>query len=185
MAASFVRPGFKVVIPTFSEVIIQQDGFTKNDCERNAAKRYYEKFRQEHPHLKVIVVEDGLSSNGPHIPDLQKHNLRFILGAKPGDHGPLFTQLKQAAEDGIATDIDFLDPDDDLKSGECITYSFNFTADLGPGSYSVTIALHSSNGYDSSKYEWKDFALTFNVVNLNSAKFEGKAWLPSNVVIER
>lgn len=114
-AASFVRPGCKVVIPTFPEVIIQQDGSTKNDCERNAAKRYYEKFRQEHPHLKVIVVEDGLSSNGPHIRDLQKHNLRFILGAKPGDHGPLFTQLKQAAEDGTATDIDFLDSDDRKK----------------------------------------------------------------------
>lgn len=73
----------------------------------------------------------------------------------------------------------------DLKSGESITYSFNFTADLGPGSYSVTIALHSSNGYDRSRYEWKELALTFNVVNLNSAKFEGKAWLPSYVVIER
>ena len=68
--------------------------------------------RQEHPHLKVIVVEDGLSSNGPHICDLQRHNLRFILGAKPGDHVALFTQLKQAAKDGTATDIHFLDPND-------------------------------------------------------------------------
>ena len=47
-AASFVCPGCKVVIPTFPEVITQQDGSTKNDCERNAAKRYYGKFRQEH-----------------------------------------------------------------------------------------------------------------------------------------
>jgi hypothetical protein len=114
-AASFVCPGCKVVIPTFPEVITQQDGSTKNDCERNAAKRYYGKFRQEHPHLKVIVVEDGLSSNGPHICDLQRHNLRFILGAKPGDHVALFTQLRQAVKDGTATDIDFLDPDDRKK----------------------------------------------------------------------
>jgi len=114
-AASFVCPGCKVVIPTCPEVIIQQDGSTKNDCERNAAKRYYEKFRQEHPHLKVIVIEDGLSSTGPHIRDLKKHNLRFILGAKPGDHESLFTQLRQAVEDGTATDIKFLDPDDRKK----------------------------------------------------------------------
>ncbi len=114
-AASFVCPGCKVVIPTCPEVIIQQDGSTKNDCERNAAKRYYEQFRQEHPHLKVIVVEDGLSSNGPHICDLQRHNLRFILGAKPGDHVTLFTQLRQAAKDGTANEIDFLDPDDKKK----------------------------------------------------------------------
>ncbi len=114
-AASFVCPGCKVVIPTCPEVIIQQDGSTKNDCERNAAKRYYEQFRQEHPHLKVIVVEDGLSSNGPHICDLQRHNLRFILGAKPGDHVAFFTQLRQAAKDGTATETDFLDPDDKKK----------------------------------------------------------------------
>lgn len=114
-AASFVCPGCKVVIPTCPEVIIQQDGSTKNDCERNGAKRYYEKFRQEHPHLKVIVIEDGLSSNGPHIRDLRRLNLRFILGAKPGDHESLFAQLRQAAGDGTATEIDMLDPDDREK----------------------------------------------------------------------
>ena len=111
-AASFVCPGCKVVIPTCPEVIVQQDGATKNDCERNAAERYFEKFRQEHPHLKVIVIEDGLSSNGPHIRDLKKHNLKFILGAKPGDHESLFANLKQAAVDGTATEMNFLDPDD-------------------------------------------------------------------------
>lgn len=115
-AASFVCPDCKVVIPTFPEVITRQDGSTKDDCERNAAKRYYKKFRQEHPHLKVIVVEDGLSSNGPHIRDLQRHNLRFVLGAKPGDHVSLFTQLNQAAKDGNTTDINFLDPDDRKKA---------------------------------------------------------------------
>jgi hypothetical protein len=114
-AASFVCPDCKVVIPTFPEVITQQDGSTKNDCERNAAKRYYDEFRREHPHLKVIVVEDGLSSNGPHIRDLKGHNLRFILGAKPGDHVALFTLLNQAVAEGKATDLEFLDPDDRKK----------------------------------------------------------------------
>jgi hypothetical protein len=115
-AASFVCPGCKVVIPTFPEVITQQDGSNKNDCERNAAKRYFEAFRLEHPHLKVIVVEDGLSSNGPHIRDLQRLNLRFILGAKPGDHVSLFAQLNQAAIEGKTTDIEFLDQGDKQKA---------------------------------------------------------------------
>ena len=115
-AASFVCPGCKVVIPTFPEVITQQDGTNKNDCERNAAKRYFESFRLEHPYLKVIVVEDGLSSNGPHIRDLKRLNLRFVLGAKPGDHEFLFTQLHQAAAEGKTTGIEFLDPDDKQKA---------------------------------------------------------------------
>ena len=115
-AASFVCPGCKVVIPTFPEVITQQDGSEKNDCERNAAKRYYSEFRREHPHLKVIVVEDGLSSNGPHIRDLQRYNLRFILGAKPGDHVALFTQVNKLVAEGKVTEIEFLDSEDRKKA---------------------------------------------------------------------
>ena len=40
---------------------------TKNDCERNATRRWLKQFRQEHPHLPVIVVEDALSANAPHL----------------------------------------------------------------------------------------------------------------------
>ena len=46
--------------------------------------------RREHPNLKLVVVEDGLASNGPHIELLKQLDMRFILGAKPGDHAHLF-----------------------------------------------------------------------------------------------
>ena len=36
------------------------------------------------------MVEDGLASNGPHIRLLQELGMRFVLGAKPGDHADLF-----------------------------------------------------------------------------------------------
>ena len=111
-AASFVRPDCKVVIPVFPEMMIKQDGTSKNDCERNAAKRFYTRFRKEHSHLKVIVVEDALASNAPHIRELEKLNLRYILGAKPGDHTALFTELEVAVKDQRATEMFFIDPDD-------------------------------------------------------------------------
>ena len=114
-AASFVHPDSKVVIPVFPEMITKRDGSNKNDCERNAARRFYDTFRLEHPHLKVIVTEDALSSNGPHIRDLQRLDLRFILGAKPGDHVALFEQLNQAAADGTTTEIECVDPEDRQK----------------------------------------------------------------------
>ena len=57
------------------EPIVKQDGTDKNDCERNAAKRFIAKLRQDHPHLKFIVTEDSLSSNAPHIETLQDHGL--------------------------------------------------------------------------------------------------------------
>ncbi len=110
-AASFVNPNSKIVIPVYPEMITKQDGSKKNDCERNASKRFYNNFRKDHPHLKVIVVEDGLSSNGPHIRELQKHNLRFILGAKPKDHQALFSELSKSLRNGTATEFTVLDQD--------------------------------------------------------------------------
>jgi len=57
--------------------IIKQDGQTKNDCERNA-KRFFEQLRKDHPHLKLILNEDALSPNAPHIRDLKKYNLHYL-----------------------------------------------------------------------------------------------------------
>lgn len=39
LGVAIVHPDQKVVIPLMPEPIIKQDGGTKNDCERNAAKR--------------------------------------------------------------------------------------------------------------------------------------------------
>lgn len=100
LAAALVHPDSAEVIPVLPEPIQKQDGATKNDCERNAAKRFLEQFRRQHPHLDVIVTEDGLSSNAPHIRELLRHDMHFILGAKPGDHTWLFEQLEQAAQRG-------------------------------------------------------------------------------------
>jgi hypothetical protein len=109
-AGALVHPDLKEVIPVRPEPIIKQDGVAKNDCERNAAKRFMAKFREDHPHLKVIIVEDGLSSNGPHIEDLLTHRMHFILGAKPGDHAALFAGMAAEAEAGTAHVLTLEDP---------------------------------------------------------------------------
>ena len=105
LGAAFVCPGFREVIPLCPEMIVRQDGETKNDCERNAAKRFIKHYRREHPHLKTIVVEDGLSSNAPHISLLQQHDIRYILGVKQGDHDFLFRQVDSACESGEAVEF--------------------------------------------------------------------------------
>ncbi len=104
LGAAIVHPDQRAVLPLCPEMIIKQDGTAKQDCERRAAQRFLSDFRLEHPHLKCVVIEDGISSNGPHINDLIAHNLRFILGAKPGDHSFLFEQLDQAVKNGEAVE---------------------------------------------------------------------------------
>ncbi len=87
--AAVVHPDHAEVLPP--EPIRKEDGARKNDCERNAAKRLLNDLRREHPHMKAILVEDALASNGPHIKLLKEKDFRFILGAKPGDHELLFS----------------------------------------------------------------------------------------------
>ncbi len=100
LGLALVHPDRKEVIPLCPEPIVKQDGSQKNDCERNATKRALGHFRREHPHLPVIVVEDALSANAPHVQDLRERNIRFILGVKPGSHAFLFQQLREADDAG-------------------------------------------------------------------------------------
>ncbi len=106
MGGAIVHPDYAEVVPFAPEAIIKQDGETKNDCERNAAKRFIENLRQDHPHLPLIMVEDGLSSNAPHISELQKQDIHYILGVKEGDHKFLFEKVAQAHAAGLTTEFE-------------------------------------------------------------------------------
>ncbi len=120
LGASIVHPTIKEVIPVMPEPIIKQDGQTKNDCERNAAKRFLNKFRADHPHLKVIIIEDGLASNAPHIREIKSHNMHYILGAKQSDHTYLFAHLEKSEEENLVGHHQITD----AKSG--VTHRFRF-----------------------------------------------------------
>ena len=103
LGAALIHPDKREVIPLMPEPIVKPDGASKNDCERNAAKRFLTKFRQDHPHLQVIVTEDSLSSNAPHIEMLHEHNVHYLLGVKEGDHAFLLQQVAQAEQAGRVT----------------------------------------------------------------------------------
>jgi hypothetical protein len=95
LGGAIVHPERREVIPVAPEPIIKQDGTEKNDCERNAAKRFLAQLRQDYPRLPFIIIEDALSANAPHIQELKRHDLRFIIGVKPGDHAYLFEFVRQ------------------------------------------------------------------------------------------
>jgi hypothetical protein len=120
LGAVIVHPDFPEVIPLAPEPIQRQDGQSKNDCERNAARRWLKRFRQEHPHLPVIITEDALSSNAPHIRDLQAARCHFILGVKPGDHEHLFEQVYQR----LGTDEVEVAGEVDASTGTTRSYLF-------------------------------------------------------------
>jgi len=68
-------------------------------------KRFITTFRREHPHLPVIMIEDGLASNRPHIRTLESANICYILGAKEKDHEYLFHQAAMEEKTGCSANI--------------------------------------------------------------------------------
>lgn len=124
LGAALIHPDRRAVIPLMPEPIIKQDGTDKNDCERNAAKRFITKLRQDHPHLQVIVTEDSLSSNAPHIEVLHDHQCHYILGVKAGDHPFLFQQVAVAEQAGRVTSYERDDPAVGLR------HRFRFVRDV-------------------------------------------------------
>lgn len=90
LVGSIVHPDKKQVLPIGFEPIVKSDGQEKNDCERNAAKRWLKNFRKAHPKLPVIMGGDGLFSNGPFIDELESYGCHYILGAQEKDHKYLY-----------------------------------------------------------------------------------------------
>lgn len=125
LGAAMVHPDSRTVIPLAPEPICKQDGETKNDCERNGARRWLGNFRKDHPHLKVIITEDALSPNAPHIRDILAAGCHFILGVKEDDHKYLFDCLNATVEAGKAIEHDLPDP-----QNPDVHHFFRFTSGL-------------------------------------------------------
>ncbi len=164
LGASIVHPDRKEVISLCLEPIIKQDGEEKNDCERNAAKRFLKDFRREHPHLPVIIIEDGLSSNAPHIRDLIKNNCHYILGAKEGDHTFLFNYVNEAAAKGETTELTVRDNED-----HDILHCFSFMND---------VPLNQSNQDVRVNF------LEYWEINTQTGKIQHFSWVTDFIITE-
>ena len=70
-----------------------------------------------------------------------------------------------------------------VRRDNCVTFTFKFNANLGCGTYSIAVALHTADTHISNNYEWRDLALVFNVVSLDKPTFVGVTWLPPTLVI--
>jgi lipopolysaccharide transport system ATP-binding protein len=73
----------------------------------------------------------------------------------------------------------------DLDAGEEVVFRFEFPLNLGPGSYSITTALTSTDTHLADNFEWRDLALLFIVLNMNRKIFVGTSWMEPTVGIER
>lgn len=76
-------------------------------------------------------------------------------------------------------------PQLDIHPEESLIFNFSFPANLGPGTYSVSTSLSSTQDHLSDNYDWQDLALLFTVVNATHRHFAGCAWIEPTITIER
>ncbi|MDR1956080.1 MAG: hypothetical protein LBQ30_04425 [Treponema sp.] len=86
LAATMVKPGDTNVIPVMSEMITNEDGAKKQDCEQNALKRWIANYEQEYKWLKPTILGDDLFSNYPACKAILDAGMSFILTCKPASH---------------------------------------------------------------------------------------------------
>lgn len=70
-----------------------------------------------------------------------------------------------------------------LQAGQEIDFEIDLDANLGPGTYSIALALHTTQSHITHNYEWRDLALVFNVINAEKSEFVGVCWLPHRLTI--
>ena len=70
-----------------------------------------------------------------------------------------------------------------VRQGEDLTFDVQWQANLGPGSYSVSVALTSSDTHLVDNFHWRDVALVFQIYNDLSDYFVGTNALPSSISI--
>lgn len=70
------------------------------------------------------------------------------------------------------------------RVGNVANFRIDFPMLLGPGTYSITLALSGGESHLDASYEWRDLALLFDVVNLDKPPFDGKMYMPPTITIE-
>jgi hypothetical protein len=90
LSATVVAPGVTRVIPLMPEFIAKQDGAEKQDCERNAAKRWFSQHAARVKTLNPIYLGDDLFACQPIAEMIRDHGDDFIFTCKDTSHKALY-----------------------------------------------------------------------------------------------
>jgi hypothetical protein len=88
-----VAPGESRVIVLEPEFIQPQDGHEKQDCERNAGKRWLVRQAQHLVGQRVTLLGDDLYCNQPFCEAVLAQRLHFIFTCRPDSHPALYEEV--------------------------------------------------------------------------------------------
>jgi len=118
LAATLVAPGHAMALPLMPEFIAPQDGAEKQDCERNAAKRWLTAHGDRVKALRPVYLGDDLFACQPMAEAITAANGDFLLTAKPASHKALYDFMQGAEFDEHAVT--------QKTNGKRLTYRFRW-----------------------------------------------------------
>ena len=98
----FVRPGSNHVIAVEPQFIEAQDGQEKQDCERNAAKRWISGAGKRYAPMGITLLADDLYCNDAFCREVLEAGFHFLFTCKSSSHPHLATWIEDAE---VGTDI--------------------------------------------------------------------------------
>jgi hypothetical protein len=96
LAATLVAPCHAMVVPLMPEFIARQDGAEKQDCERNAAKRWLAAHAERVKDLRPVYLGDDLFACQPICEAVLASGGDFLFTAKPDSHKTLYDFMNGA-----------------------------------------------------------------------------------------
>jgi len=126
-----------------------------------------------------ILNESGVSVNSINVG--QKITLKIIICAYENVPNIVIGYLikDRLGQSIYGTNTHYLNQNiPNIKEGKCHNHFFTFFANMGEGSYSISVAVHRDENHIDKNYDWQDLAMTFNVINGEHEKFIGVNWLP-------
>ena len=90
LSATVVAPGHSKVVPLMPEFVATQDGAEKQDCERNAVKRWFDNHHARIAPLRPIYLGDDLFACQPVAKLVTDAGADFIFTAKATSHKALY-----------------------------------------------------------------------------------------------
>ena len=90
LAATVVAPGHSKVVPLAPEFIVRQDGAEKQDCERNAVKRWLDQHGARLKALRPVYLADDLFACQSVVERLLASGDDFIFTCKETSHKALY-----------------------------------------------------------------------------------------------
>ncbi len=100
LSATVVAPGTNRVVPLMPEFIANEDGAEKQDCERNAVKRWFGKHAERIKKLNPVYLGDDLFACQPVAEMVTQNGDDFIFTCKETSHKALYDFMNGAAREG-------------------------------------------------------------------------------------